>query len=52
VTVLLLDAGNAVKSTAIVATDGNGNLTVPDVAGATQVKVVDASGNTLTVPIP
>ncbi|MEP6864220.1 MAG: hypothetical protein ABJE66_26610 [Deltaproteobacteria bacterium] len=52
VTVSLLDAGNAVKSTAIVATDGNGNLSVPDVSGATQVKVTDASGNSLTVPIP
>ncbi|HEY6035728.1 MAG TPA: hypothetical protein VIV58_15745 [Kofleriaceae bacterium] len=52
VTVALLDAANAVKSTQIVTTDANGNASVPDVSGATQVKVTDASGNTLTVPIP
>jgi hypothetical protein len=52
VTVSLLDAANAVKSTAIVATDGNGSVAVPDVSGATQAKVTDASGNSLTVPIP
>jgi len=52
VTVALLDAANAVKSTQIVTTDANGNVSVPDVAGATQVKVTDASGNVLTVAIP
>jgi hypothetical protein len=52
VTVALLDATNAVKSTQIVATDASGNVSVPDVAGATQVKVTDASGNSLTVAIP
>ena len=52
VTVALLDAANAVKSTQIVTTDANGNASVPDVSGATQVKVTDASGNALTVPIP
>jgi neutral ceramidase len=52
VTVALLDAANAVKSTQIVSTDASGNVSVPDVSGATQVKVTDASGNTLTVAIP
>jgi hypothetical protein len=52
VTVALLDATSAVKSTQIVTTDGSGNVSVPDVAGATQVKVTDASGNSLTVAIP
>ncbi|MEO6773432.1 MAG: hypothetical protein ABI467_10495 [Kofleriaceae bacterium] len=52
VTVTLLDAANTVKSTQIVATDATGNVSVPDVAGATQVKVLDASGNSLTVAIP
>ena len=51
VTVTLLDASNTVKSTQIVSTDANGNVSVPDVSGATQAKVLDASGNSLTVSI-
>ncbi len=52
VKVELLDAASAVKSTATVMTDMTGNVSVPDVTGATQVRVTDASGNVQTAPIP
>jgi hypothetical protein len=52
VKVELLDAGNNVKATYNVMTDAAGNVSVADVAGATQVRVTDTSTNVQTTAIP
>lgn len=48
----LLDGANAVKASYDTTTDASGNVSVADVAGATQVRVLDAAGNSQTVAIP
>ncbi|MFT3696125.1 MAG: hypothetical protein QM831_23505 [Kofleriaceae bacterium] len=48
----LLDGTNAIKASYDTTTDASGNVSVADVAGATQVRVTDGSTNSQTVAIP
>lgn len=52
VTVELRDAGGAVLASAAVVTGADGAVAVPDVAGATEVRVTDAFANQASAPLP
>lgn len=52
VNVELLNGSNAVVGQGMVTTDANGVAQIPDTGGATQVKVTDRFGNSLTTALP